>query len=207
MKQERKQYKTVVIYRDNLVYDINFESWKIARMRIDDKTVQMETSTDEEADMFIERHIDSAINNIKTSMLWCLDRVTRAAAVSTNKLSQDWENPSQGPHYEPDTSMPVDDTLLDATQTDWEEHTPEPAAARFRTHYDFGFVFSSYWMGDIDAVKSAIHNYMRCRVLTEWFALVKPDEAARYERYATRYLLDAVTAARQERADGITFRL
>lgn len=91
------QYKTVVLHRASLLYDINYESWKIARCRIENMKLQAETSTDEEADLFVERVIDTAINNLKDHLLWCLDTSTASADVSSNLIDMDTENPSEGP--------------------------------------------------------------------------------------------------------------
>lgn len=201
------QYKTVVLHRASLLYDINYESWKIARCRIENMKLQAETSTDEEADLFVERVIDTAINNLKDRLFWCLDTSTASADVSSNLIDMDTENPSEGPQYEPDTSLPVDDFTMDTTIPDIEEHTPETTVARLPQHYTFGFRFSRYWRGNIHSVKSAIHNYIKSLVLSEWFALVKPDEAVRYAQAADKYLTDAVSYARQESMEGIHFRL
>jgi hypothetical protein len=191
----KPQYRTAVLYRDRLVYDIDFESWKIARMCVDDKTVQAETSTDEEADMFLERKFDTALGLIRGDLQFCLDYRTAAGDTANDKLK-----------YQTDGDVelqPVDDEEDEITaQPETEEQTQQ-----WPTHYTIGFRFSPYWYGNIETIKTCIHQYIVCYTLSEWFSLVKPDEAAAYLQKAEDYKKKAVNYCRQENAYGVTFRL
>lgn len=217
MKPQRKLYKTVILDRDFLLYDINFESWKIAKCKIEAKPLQAEISTDEEADMFIQRSIDTAIGNIKNELLWCINNRSIFSSVQTDRLDQDFENPAEGVHYPADVDFPTDEAVYDETDgglisdtTDTtaielhEDHEPE---ARFPRYFTIEFVFPDYWRGSLESLKVAIHNYVTRFVLSEWFALTKPDESERYLALAASYMKKAVECARQEDVKNVIFRL
>lgn len=190
------QYRTAVIYRDRLVYDIDFESWKMARVRIDDKRVQAETSTDEEADMFLERQFDTAFGELKGNLQFCLDHLTKAGDIANDKLKMRRDG-------DVELAPTDDDEEIVATQ----ESEQEEPVTEFPVHYTIGFKFSPYWNGNIEAIKTAIHNYLRAYTLTQWFSLVKPDEAPKYAQEADAWMGKAINYCRQEDCSGITFRL
>lgn len=202
-KCNKSQYRTVILYRDRLIYDINYESWKISKTRVDNKTVQSELSTDEEADMFLERQFNTAFGKIKENLLFCLDRFTKGGDTATNKLPMKEDDDAE---LEPVTN----DGYANATQegsgeeTETDDDKPETT---FRPHYTFGFKFSEYWKGDVEQMMNNMHNYVRCFTLSEWFALVKPDESARYLQYADKYLEALVDVAREESMEGVMFML
>lgn len=223
MRKEIIQYRTVILYRDRLIYDINYESWKISKTRIDDKTVQMELSTDEEADMFLERSFNTAIGKIKENLLFCLDRFTKGGDTATNKLPMRDENEADVQTVtNDDATNNTNDGYITGTNEDniltpqgsgggnagsAQESEQTPAQQQFRTHYTFGLKFSEYWRGNVEVIMTNMHNYIRCFTLSEWFALVKPDEAARYLQWADKYLSDMVGNAREESMEGVSFRL
>lgn len=220
MRKEIIQYRTVILYRDRLIYDINYESWKISKTRIDDKTVQMELSTDEEADMFLERSFNTAIGKIKENLLFCLDRFTKGGDTATNKLpmkedtdaeveavtNDDADGYTVGTH-EYCSGIQDGGTGGGNAGAASQESEQTPAQQQFRTHYTFGLKFSEYWRGNVEVIMTNMHNYIRCFTLSEWFALVKPDEAARYLQYADKFLSDMVGNAREESMEGVSFRL
>lgn len=215
MKPQRNQYKTVILDRDFLLYDINFESWKIAKCKVEAKPLQAEISTDEEADLFIERSIDTAIGNIKNELLWCINNRSIRSAVQTDRIEQDFENPAEGVHYPADVDFPTDEAVYDGSglvsdTTDTtaielhEEHEPE---ARFPRYYTIEFVFPEYWRGSLESLKVALHNYVTRFVLSEWFALTKPDESERYLNMSAVFMKKAIECARQEDVKNVIFRL
>lgn len=193
----KKIYRTAIIYRDRLVYDIDYESWKIAKVRVDDKTLQAETSTDEEADMFLERQFDTAFGLLKGDLQFCLDYLTAAGATANDKLKTRTDG-------DVELAPAEDDGEIVATQENESNDEPE---TEWPTHYKIGFAFSPYWYGNIETIKTCIHQYIKCYTLAEWFSLVKPDEAAKYSQQAESYRSQAVNYCRQENAFGVTFRL
>ena len=198
MKKLPPQYRTAILYRDRLVYDIDFESWKIARVRVDDKALQAETSTDEEADMWLERQFDTAFGLIKGDLQFCLDYLTVAGTSATDKLKMRHDN---------DVELAADDDDSDEEVVVNAEGTDPVPSTEFPVHYTIGFRFSPYWYGNIEAIKTAIHNYIVNLTLYEWFRMVKPDEAPAYEKKAETFRLKAINYCRQENAYGVTFRL
>ena len=190
------KYRTAIFYRDRLVYDIDYESWKIAKVRLDNKTLQAETSTDDEADMFLERQFDTAFGLIKGDLQFCLDYLTAAGDTANDKLKMRSDN---------DVELEMtDEEEVEAVAEN--EQSEEPTTG-FPVHYKIGFRFSPYWNGNIEAIKTAIHNFIVYSALAEWFRLVKPDEAAAYMQKAEIMRGKAVNYCRQEDAFGVTFRL
>lgn len=202
-KYNKPKYRTVILYRDRLIYDINYESWKISKTRVDNKTMQSELSTDEEADMFLERQFNTAFSKIKENLLFCLDRFTKGGDTATNKLPMKED-------IDAELETVTDDDYANAThegeggETETGEEKPK---TNFRVHYTFGFKFSPYWKGNAEQMMNNMHNYVRSFALSEWFALVKPDESARYLQYADKYLEALVDVAREESMEGVMFML
>ena len=191
------KYRTVVLYRDRLLYDINFESWKIAKVRVNDKALQAETSTDEEADMWIERQIDTCLGEVKGSLQFCLDHLTKAGDIANDKLKM-----------RQDTDVELEQEQEEEVVAVQEDQTQEEAPAEeFPVHYTIGFRFSPYWNGNIESIKTAIHSYICSFTLAKWFELVKPDESVTYAKQADSWLGKAINFCRQEDCSGITFRL
>ena len=190
------KYRTAIFYRNRIVYDVNYESWKIAKVRIDNKTLQAETSTDEEADMWIERQIDTALSTIKGKLQFCLDYRTKGGDTADDKLRMRSDN---------DVELEqVDEEEVDAAPEN--ESQTEPTT-EFPVHYQIGFIFSPYWNGNIETITKTIHNYIVYSILAKWFKLVKPDEAADYTKQAEDLKGEAINFCRQEDAFGVTFRL
>jgi hypothetical protein len=183
--------KTAILMRDRLVYDINFETWKIAGVRIEDKVLQSKTSTDEEADMWIESKFQDCIDLLKGKLMFCLDHVTKAGDVTSNEL-------------EANSNFVTEEDDEDESIISLE---PEVEHNEFPVQYVFGFAFSVYWHGNIKSIARSLHDYIVAYTLGEWFALVKPDEAARYMQKADKHLSDVINFCRQEDCRGITFRL
>ena len=188
------KYRTAIFYRDRLVYDIDFESWKIAKARLDNKTLQAETSTDEEADMWLERQFDSALDTIKGDLQFCLDYLTKGGDTADDKLKTRTTN---------DVELEqTDEEEVVATNESEEEPTTE-----FPIHYKIGFKFSPYWNGNINTITKTIHNYIVYSALGAWFQLVKPDEAPAYIQKAELLRGKVINYCRQEDCFGVTFRL
>lgn len=54
--------------KDEVLYDIDFISWKLAKCRIDNPEQQAESQTDEEATDYITRQIETAVSNAKGAL-------------------------------------------------------------------------------------------------------------------------------------------
>lgn len=201
MKREPKIYKAVILRRDRLVYDINFESWKIAQMRVDNKTMQMATSTDEEADMWLERQFNTCLDEIEGKLQFCLDHPTAAGDIKDNVLRGNRSFQAEEDEENAETAEVI------ATSGEAQERSDDSGSSEWPRQYVIGFRFSMFWRGNIGAIGSALHNYIKSFTLSEWFALTKPDEAARYAQAADDYLHKAINYCRQEDCSGITFRL
>lgn len=69
-KRDGRMYEAAVLLRkDEIVFDVDFISWKVAKCRITDNAqMEAEVSTDDESSDWISRTIEEAVDNAKSEM-------------------------------------------------------------------------------------------------------------------------------------------
>ena len=62
----------VKLLRSELVYDIDFISWKVAKCRVSENAeAQAEAQTDGESTGWLNRYIETAVDNVKSALGIC----------------------------------------------------------------------------------------------------------------------------------------
>lgn len=64
----RKRRVVVKAKKEEVLFDIDFISWKLAKCRIDDAEKQAEAQTDRETNDYITRQIETAVSNAKGAL-------------------------------------------------------------------------------------------------------------------------------------------
>ncbi len=80
----------ITLKKNELVYDIEYMSWKVAKVHfLDDQPLtapSMAVNQDSDRD-FVDRLLESAIANVKSELQWCID--SRRHNVATDMVSPD----------------------------------------------------------------------------------------------------------------------
>lgn len=170
------------LLRSELLHDIEFESWKIAKICVETATLQERMQVDFEADDWIERKIEEATDEIYGRLSFCLDERNVALRDTLNVTPKYNEN-----------NFP-------------EEPTSEEEMFEKPRKYTFHFTFEEGWNGSVRYLRKNLHRYVVCYTLAEWFTLVKPDEVAAYAAKAAA-ALRAIEAGSRPASLNCTFRL
>lgn len=190
--------KALSIKRKEVLYDVNFISWKTAKCRVTEPEAQAEAQTDDENKEWFERQLATAVDHIKGKLQWCIHEHTGTITDNTIKThaipygEEGNESIPQDP-----TSFDDDEAFLDAPA---ELHVPIP-------EHVFRFRFSDTWRGDFDALSEYIHRYIVDYILYEWFKMTLPNEAATYLASATDWEDKIINEARSEDVRDVFFRL
>lgn len=182
-RHPRLQQRFITLFREELLHDIQFEAWKISRTHIDNQTLQLEHQVNEDADDWIERKIESAIDKIYEKMSFAL--IERATMIS-DRLDD----------------IPTH-TLDDAPRQDGEDisglfERPE--------RYEFLLALDPQWNGSLRAIRGNMHEFIVAYALGEWFNLTLPDKAQFYLAKSAKMLDNAASACRVKTLNQ-TFRL
>lgn len=96
--------KIITINKKDILYDVNFISWKTAKCRIVEAEARAEAQTDEEGRAWFERQLDTAIKHIKGKLKWCLidSDTSKADNAIGDKESQYILNFSFSPNWKGD---------------------------------------------------------------------------------------------------------
>lgn len=172
----------VTLIREELVYDIEFEAWKTSKKHIDNPTLQSEVHVTFEADDWIERQIETAVDRIFEK----LSSSTRDSSdMVTDRLDETpIYNFDNIPRNNPDVS-----TLV-----------TKPNA------YFIPMVLDPAWRGSARAIRSLLHKAVTSYVLYQWFCLVMPEVAPRYLAESDDALKRADSASRVSTLN-VQFRL
>ena len=155
----------VELLRSELLHDIEFESWKISQTRIDNPTLREKLQADWEADDWIERKIEEANDDVFGELSAYLMENSQALRDTLDVRPAYNEN-----------EFPYD-----------ELEDPEQAVVK-PSRYHFLFLLDPEWTGKTRSIRTNLHRFVVNSVLARWFELVKPDEAAVYDKRAHDYL-------------------
>ena len=196
MKEYR--YKAMTVKRNEVLYDVNFTSWKTAKCRIVEPEAQAEAQTDDENHEWFERQLATAVDHLKGRLRWCIHEHTGTIIDDTIKKKalvygeEDYPAVSQDP-----STFEDDEAFLDAPT---EKHIPMP-------EHTFRFRFSDAWRGNFEALGNYIHRYIVDYILYEWFRITLPSEASVYLASAEQWEDKIINEARSEDVRNVYFRL
>lgn len=182
MECKNNRHICVTLLREELIYDIQFEAWKISKTHIDDKTMQAEAHVNMEADDWIERQIQSAIDRIHGKLARII----------------------------PDHSDMLTDRLVEIPKystDDVPRDNPEPAELFDKpSQYVIPMRLEPNWVISARAIRSWLHKSVTSYVLSEWFSLVLPNKAGDYLMKSDK-ALDEVNRACGTTTLNLSFRL
>ena len=190
--------KALTIKRNEVLYDINFISWKTAKCRITEPESQAEAQTDDESKEWFERQLATAVDHLKGQLRWCIREHTGTIIDNTIKTKvliygeEDYPAVGQDP-----STFEDDEAFLDAPK---EKHIPIP-------EHIFRFRFSDSWRGNFEALGNYIHRYIVDYILYEWFKMTLPSEASVYLASAGQWESKIINEARSEDVRDVFFRL
>lgn len=156
-RRPRHQQILITLFREELLHDIQFEAWKISKTHIDDITLQDNLHVNGDADDWIERKIQHAIDRIYDKLSFALIERGR---VLTDRLDDipDY-NIDEAPRQEGDDISAL-------------FHRP--------VKYEFLFCLDPEWKGSRRAIRGHLHSAIVNLVLSEWFRLVLPSKVQEY---------------------------
>lgn len=192
------QNKAMTVKRNEVLYDVNFISWKIAKCRIAEPEAQSEAQHDDESIEWFERQLATAVDHLKGKLRWCIHEHTGTVIDDTIKRKAIAYGGEGYPSTPQDPSSFADDeAFLDAPA---EKHIPMP-------EHVFRFRFSDAWRGSLEAIGNYIHRYIVDYILYEWFKITLPSEAAVYLASAEQWENKVINEARSEDVRNVFFRL
>ena len=109
-----KQYKSVIVKRKDVLYDVNFISWKTAKCRIAEAEARAEAQTDDEGRIWFERMLATAVDHLKAKLRWCIDEYT--GTIVDNSIKQ--RTVTYGEEDYPEVEQDYDSFSDDATALD-----------------------------------------------------------------------------------------
>ena len=182
MECKTHRHICVTLLREELIYDIQFEAWKISKTHIDNKTMQAEAHVNLEADDWIERQIEYAVDRIHGKLARI---IPDCSDMLTDRLDE-------VPLYNFD-NVPRDN--------------PEPEELVEKpSQYVIPMMLDKKWVVSARAIRSWLHKSVTNYVLFEWFNLVLQDKAGDYLIKSDR-ALDEVNRACGTTTLNMTFRL
>lgn len=193
-----KQYKSVIVKRKDVLYDVNFISWKTAKCRIAEAEARAEAQTDDEGRIWFERMLATAVDHLKAKLKWCIDEHT--GTIVDNAIKQ--RTVTYGEEDYPEVEQDYDSFSDDATALD----SPAEIKLPIKEHV-FRFAFSNTWKGNFNALANYIHRYIVDYILFEWFKITLPDEAAGYLASSEDWEDRIISEARSEDVSNVFFRL
>lgn len=192
------QNKAMTVKRNEVLYDVNFISWKTAKCRITEPEAQSEAQTDDESKEWFERQLATAVDHLKGKLRWCIREHTGTIVDDTIKTKALIYGEEGYPAVSQDPSTFEDDeAFLDAPA---EKHIPMP-------EHIFKFHFSDTWKGNFEALGNYIHRYIVDYILYEWFRMTLPSESSVYLASAEQWEDKIINEARSEDVRNVYFRL
>ena len=192
------KYKGLTIKRDEVLYDVNFISWKTAKCRITDAAVQAEAQTDDENREWFERQLATAVDHLKGRLRWCIHEHTGTITDNTIKTYEIPYGEMGNEEIEQDPTRFCDDIAF--LKAPVHKRIPIPV-------HIFRFRFSDEWRGSFESMSNYIHRYIVDYILYEWFKMTLPNEAATYLASATEWESKIINEARSEDVRNVYFRL
>lgn len=179
----RHQQRLIVLLREELLHDIQFEAWKISKTHIDNVTLQSNLHVNDDADDWIERKIEQAIDKIYDKMSFALvDR----SAVLTDRLD--------------------DIPLCNIDEAPRQDGQDIKGLFARPIKYEFLFSLDQNWRGSTRAIRGYLHLGIVDYVLAEWFSLVLPDKEQEYIIKSERSITSAASNCRTAFVN-VTFKL
>lgn len=192
------QNKAMTVKRNEVLYDVNFISWKTAKCRITEPEAQSEAQTDDEGHEWFERQLTTAVDHLKGRLRWCINEHLGTIIDDTIKKKEVSYGDADYPEEAQDPT----------TFTDDEEFLSAPAVKYITIpEYTLRFTFSPSWRGNFEALGNYIHRYIVDYILYEWFKITLPSEAAVYLTSAEQWESKIINEARSEDVRNVHFRL
>jgi hypothetical protein len=192
------KYKGLAIKRDEVLYDVNFISWKTAKCRVTDTAAQAEAQTDDENHAWFERQLATAVDHLKGKLKWCIHEHTGTITDNTIKTYGIPYGEEGNEEIEQDPTEFYDD--FEFIEAPARKHIPIPK-------HVFRFRFSDAWQGNFEALSNYIHRYIVDYILYEWFKITMPNEAAAYLVSSDAWESKVINEARNEKVSNVYFRL
>lgn len=192
------KYKALNIRRNEILYDVNFVSWKTAKCRVAEPEMQAEAQTDDESNEWFERQLQTAVEHIKGKLRWCLHEHTGTITDNTVKKLHVTYGDEGYPAARQDPSSWDDDAVF--LEAEKEKAVPLP-------EHTFRLRFSDAWRGSFEALGNYIHRYIVDYILYEWFRMTLPSEAPVYLASAEQWEDKVINEARSEDVRDVYFRL
>ena len=193
-----KLYKSISIRRKDILYDVNFISWKTAKCRIEDAEARAEAQTDDEGAVWFERMLETAVNHLKANLRWCIYGSTGTIVNNAIKQRVVTYGEKDYPEVEQDYSLFSDDATALESPTEIKLPIEE---------YVLRFALPSNWRGNFDALANYVHRYIVDYILFEWFKITLPDEAPKYLASSEDWENKIINEARSEDVTNVFFRL
>lgn len=192
------QNKAFTAKRNEILYDVNFISWKTANCRVTEVESRAEAQADDEGHEWFERQLATAVDHLKGRLRWCINEHLGTITDNTIKMKE----VSYG-----DADYPAE-TQDPTTFSDDEEFLGAPAVKHITIpEYTFRFTFSPSWKGNFEALGNYIHRYIVDYILYEWFKITLPSEATVYLASAEQWESKVINEARSEDVRNVFFRL
>lgn len=192
------KYKAITLKRKEILYDVNFISWKTAKCRVVEPEAQAEAQHDDESHEWFERQLASAVDRIKGQLRWCIREHMGTIVDNTIKDKAIAYGDDGYPATPQDAASFNDDAaFLDAPA---EIHVPLP-------EHTFRFAFSDTWRGSLEALANHIHRHVVDYILYEWFRMTLPSEASSYLASSELWMDKIINEARSEDVRNVYFRL
>ena len=192
------QNKAFTAKRNEILYDVNFISWKTANCRITEAESRAEAQTDDEGHEWFERQLATAVDHLKGRLRWCINEHLGTITDNTIKMKEVSYGDADYPEEAQDPT----------TFTDDEGFLSAPAVKYITIpEYIFRFTFSPSWRGNFEALGNYIHRYIVDYILYEWYRTTMPNEAAVYLASAEAWESKVINEARSEDVGNVYFRL
>lgn len=192
------KFKTLSIKRKDVLYDVNFISWKTAKCRITEPQARAEVQTDDENLIWFERMLATAVDHLKGRLRWCIAEPSGTITDNSIKMKAVPYGDNDNPAVEQDFNSFVDDELFIEAPADKIEPFDEHIVR---------FKFSDSWRGDFNTFTNYVHRYIVDYILYEWFKITMPNEASAYLMSADAWESKVVNEARSEDVSNVFFRL
>lgn len=185
MECKKHRHICVTLLREELIYDIQFEAWKISKTHIDDKTMQAEAHVNMEADDWIERQIQSAIDRIHGKL----------ARIIPDRSDMLTDRLDEIPKYN-----------FDNIPTNLRDNPDQAELFDKLSQYVIPMRLEPNWVVSARAIRSWLHKSVTSYVLSEWFSLVLPNKAGDYLTKSDK-ALDEVNRACGTTTLNMSFRI
>ena len=177
--------KALTIKRDEVIRDINHESWRAAKAKILNMPQHSSDNAQNGTIIYEDVLYDVDFTTWKMANVRMADNKEAASEAQTDEQNKLWFQRQYKVAVEH-----VRDILRPHVYIDKEISNSEDNILAFR--------FSTAWTGSISALMSYIHHYIVDFILYEWFRMTMPNDAAAYLASAEDWKAKAVSETQSE---------